>query len=155
MAKPTRFEYYAIKTPPEEPQNLPILGLFPRSKGHPSVFFGCARVKWQYGIATFLMFAIGIGATFEIFSLPKDALNDRPLLKSFLVIGLVCYNILPALWWWSMSKAFQDWVLGVTDKEQAAYENERFEINGEHAKAVFAGLTALTTGLILKLALGV
>ena len=64
-------------------------------------------------------------------------------------------NASPQLWWWQMSKKFEDWL----ERNKAnslinvEFEKRRFETNGSHAKAVLTALTAITLGLVVKLAI--
>lgn len=126
-----------------------------------SVYFSSKPVKRNY-IFTTILYIIG-AFIFSFLAFRVGSTSSAPidpLHKTFLAFGLVAYNAIPILWWWWMSQCFHSWLSGTkefsepnhpVDKE---FEQERFKINGDHAKSVFQLISALTAGLVLKLALG-
>lgn len=134
-----------------------------------SKFFDDPEIVLSYWKTTILMFVSEAVLICLVFVC--EAQRWIPIL----IIPLVILNLLPIIWWWKVSQAFEDWVLTIgqynengikpevklgswqhaneDELAQIQYEKDRFKTNGDHAKLVFAALTGVTTAVILKIVL--
>jgi len=137
--------------------------LLANQKRQKSVFF--EKIESAYSIATTLILVSQLVLTFWIFNFDRFAHKvgyDKVLpYRIFILLALVAIATAPVIWWWKMSQAFQDWVTAFENDPDACtaqqvsvkYERERFDINGRHALALFAAISTLTLGLIVKFSL--
>jgi hypothetical protein len=105
--------------------------------------------QWQRLSAAYCVIVLGAIAAaawhgFRLGELP-------PPWRVVVVLGGLVLSLLPTLYWWRTSWAFDAWIDGANlSDEEEAFERERFKINRDHALAVWAVILAVYAAFLIK-----
>ncbi|HSS79317.1 MAG TPA: hypothetical protein VLV54_21530 [Thermoanaerobaculia bacterium] len=112
---------------------------------------GSTGRKDLWASVIYLVLSLGPLLWFAYFDICRDWFS-KPGLPRLLILAYGTFlSLAPHIWLWLEASAFLDWsTMKYTDELERNEERERFKINADSARAVWAGVVALYAGVLLK-----